>query len=150
MFFKIGVPKNFAILTGKHLCWSLFLIRLQAFRLQNTFLYRTPLVGCLKKQIRAKVVNLLVCMRLVTIICRQIFQEIQIVFLKNIYALCHYTQYSILTTNSLMAYFSCNHDFSVWLSSICLLKNSQSHPLIGGKLNKKNEEVTKALLSIIE
>ena len=26
MFFKIGVFKNFAIFTGKHLCWSLFLI----------------------------------------------------------------------------------------------------------------------------
>ena len=28
MFFKIGVLKNFAIFTGKHLCWSLFLIKL--------------------------------------------------------------------------------------------------------------------------
>ena len=27
MFFKIGVRKNFAILTGKYLCWSLFLIK---------------------------------------------------------------------------------------------------------------------------
>ena len=25
MFFKIGLPKNFAMFTGKHLCWSLFL-----------------------------------------------------------------------------------------------------------------------------
>ena len=32
MFFKIGVLKNFANNTGKHLCWSLFLIRFQAFR----------------------------------------------------------------------------------------------------------------------
>ena len=32
MFFKIGVLKNFAIFTGKHLRWSLFLIKLQAFR----------------------------------------------------------------------------------------------------------------------
>ena len=32
MFFKIGVLKNFANFTGKHLCWSLFLINLQAFR----------------------------------------------------------------------------------------------------------------------
>ena len=32
MFFKIGALKNFAIFTGKHLCWSLFLIKLQAFR----------------------------------------------------------------------------------------------------------------------
>ena len=27
---KIGVLKNFANFTGKHLCWSLFLINLQA------------------------------------------------------------------------------------------------------------------------
>ena len=34
MFFKIGVLKNFAIFTGKHLCWTLFLVfnRLQAWR----------------------------------------------------------------------------------------------------------------------
>ena len=25
LFFKIGILKNFAILTGKHLCWSLSL-----------------------------------------------------------------------------------------------------------------------------
>ena len=31
MFFKIGVLWNFAIFTVKHLCWSLFLIKLQAF-----------------------------------------------------------------------------------------------------------------------
>ena len=30
MYFKIGVFKNFANFTGKHLCWSLFLIKLQA------------------------------------------------------------------------------------------------------------------------
>ena len=30
MFFKIGVLKNSAILTGKRLCWSLFLIKVQA------------------------------------------------------------------------------------------------------------------------
>ena len=32
MFFKIDVLKNFAIFTGKHLCWSLFKIKLQAWR----------------------------------------------------------------------------------------------------------------------
>ena len=31
MFFRVGVYKNFANFTGKHLCWSLFLIKLQAF-----------------------------------------------------------------------------------------------------------------------
>ena len=32
MFFKIGVLKNVPIFTGKDLCWSLFLIKLQAWR----------------------------------------------------------------------------------------------------------------------
>ena len=31
MFFKTGVLKNFGIFTGKHLCWSLFLIKLLAW-----------------------------------------------------------------------------------------------------------------------
>ena len=31
-FFKIGVLKNFAIFKEKHLCWSLFVIKLQAWR----------------------------------------------------------------------------------------------------------------------
>ena len=30
MFFKIGVLENFANFTGKHLCWSLLLIKSQA------------------------------------------------------------------------------------------------------------------------
>ena len=61
MFFKIGVLKNFATLTGKHLCWSLFLIKLlyccnfikketpiQVFSCEyceifgSSFFYRTP------------------------------------------------------------------------------------------------------------
>ena len=33
MFFKTGALKIFAILTGKHLCWSLF---------KNIFSYRAP------------------------------------------------------------------------------------------------------------
>ena len=41
MFLKIGVLKNFVIFTGKHLCWILFLIKLQAFRLV-TLLKRDP------------------------------------------------------------------------------------------------------------
>ena len=65
MFFKIGVLRNFANFTGKHLCWSLFLIKSQARRpgtllksdsktgvffceiceiFKNTFFYRTPAV----------------------------------------------------------------------------------------------------------
>ena len=35
MFFKIDVLKSFANFTGKHLCWSLFLKRLQAECLQR-------------------------------------------------------------------------------------------------------------------
>ena len=31
MFFKIAVLKKFAIFTGKHLSWSLFLIKMQGF-----------------------------------------------------------------------------------------------------------------------
>ena len=30
MFFKISVLKHFAIFTGKHQCWNLLLIKLQA------------------------------------------------------------------------------------------------------------------------
>ena len=33
VFCKKGILKNFANFTGKHLCWSLFLIKLQAWRL---------------------------------------------------------------------------------------------------------------------
>ena len=32
IFFRIDVLKNLGIFTGKHLCWSLFLVKLQAFR----------------------------------------------------------------------------------------------------------------------
>ena len=31
VFYKKAVLKNFAIFTGKHLCWSLFLIKVKAF-----------------------------------------------------------------------------------------------------------------------
>ena len=64
MVLKIGIFKNFTNFIEKHLCWSLFLINLQAWGLQiyqkktptqvlsietcesfkNTFSYRTPLV----------------------------------------------------------------------------------------------------------
>ena len=59
---NVGVPRNFAKFTGKHLCQSLFLIKLQASQTfkhtqtirrqfefceipKNTFLHRTPLVA---------------------------------------------------------------------------------------------------------
>ena len=31
VFFKIGTLKNFAILTGKHLCWSVFFNKVAVF-----------------------------------------------------------------------------------------------------------------------
>ena len=42
MFYKIPVLKHFAALSRKHLCWSLFLIKLQAWSkfLKKTFQYR--------------------------------------------------------------------------------------------------------------
>ena len=48
-FFKKVVHKNFAIFTGKHLCWSLFFIKLQAFRLV-TSLKRDSSKGVLPMQ----------------------------------------------------------------------------------------------------
>ena len=35
IFFKIGVLKTFANFTGKHMCWSLFLIKLQGLQAYN-------------------------------------------------------------------------------------------------------------------
>ena len=37
MFFKTGVIRNFSLFTGKHLCWSLFLIKLQALQAATLF-----------------------------------------------------------------------------------------------------------------
>ena len=53
---KIGFLKNFAIFIGKHLCWSLFSVRLQHRRLlvnigkflRTPFFYRPPLVATSK------------------------------------------------------------------------------------------------------
>ena len=44
MFSEISSNKNFVIFTGKHLCWGLFLIKLQAFR-PATFLKRDSNTG---------------------------------------------------------------------------------------------------------
>ena len=41
---KKAILKNFAIFTGTHLCWSLFLIQLQALR-PGTLLKRDPNTG---------------------------------------------------------------------------------------------------------
>ena len=43
-FVKKGVLKNFANITGKHLCWTPFLMKLQAFRL-TTLVKRTSNTG---------------------------------------------------------------------------------------------------------
>ena len=37
MFFTILVLKNFAKFTGKHICWSLALMKVQAARHANVF-----------------------------------------------------------------------------------------------------------------
>ena len=66
MFFKIGVLKKFVNFTGKHLCWSLFLIKFltnfikdtptQMFsceileKFQEHLFYRTPLVAASVKR----------------------------------------------------------------------------------------------------
>ena len=43
MFFKIDVPKDFAIFTGKHLCWSLFLIWFQALSYECSEIFKNTL-----------------------------------------------------------------------------------------------------------
>ena len=48
---EADVLKNFAIFTGKHLCWSLFLTKLQAFRLA-TLLKRESKAGVFLKMLR--------------------------------------------------------------------------------------------------
>ena len=42
MFLKIGILKNFARITGKHMCWDLFLIKLQALRPAFFFKKKSP------------------------------------------------------------------------------------------------------------
>ena len=58
MFFKLGVPKNVLIFRGKDLCWSLFLIKLQAcnfpvnivkFLIKNNFFHKTLPVAAFEK-----------------------------------------------------------------------------------------------------
>ena len=39
MFFKIGVLKKFAVFTGKHQLWSLFLIKLETWKSTKRFQY---------------------------------------------------------------------------------------------------------------
>ena len=47
---KEGIPKSFVNLTGKHLCWSLFLIKLQVFKktfFEEHIFWRTSVNYCL-------------------------------------------------------------------------------------------------------
>ena len=45
VYYKKDVLKNFEKLTGKHLCQSPFLKKLQTLAFKNIFFYRTPLVA---------------------------------------------------------------------------------------------------------
>ena len=57
MFFDIGVLKYFAMLRGKHLCWSVFLIKLQACNFSvniakfSSFFHKPPPVAVSEKSI---------------------------------------------------------------------------------------------------
>ena len=51
IFFKIGALKNFANFTGKHLCWSLFLIKLRILKLTN-LLRRNSNTGAVRKKLQ--------------------------------------------------------------------------------------------------
>ena len=51
IFFKIGILKNFANFTRKHLYWSLFLIKLQIWRLAN-LLRRDFNTGAMRKKLQ--------------------------------------------------------------------------------------------------
>ena len=51
ILFKISVLKNFANFTGKHLYWSLFLIKLQIWRLAN-LLWKDSNTGVMRKKLQ--------------------------------------------------------------------------------------------------
>ena len=46
VFHKEAVLKNFSIFTGKHLCWSLFLLKLQAWRLATLLKRHSKVFFC--------------------------------------------------------------------------------------------------------
>ena len=48
----MGVFKNFAVFTGKPLCWSLFLIKLQAFRCLSVNIAKSLRVALFTKHLR--------------------------------------------------------------------------------------------------
>ena len=64
MFFKVGVLKNFVILTGRYLCWTLFLTKLHTIGLfsckyckivRNSFFNRTSPVAAIVSLIKSLV-----------------------------------------------------------------------------------------------
>ena len=77
LFFKIGVFKNFAILTGKNLCKSLFLTKLPAWR-SATFLKRRLHHICFLVNI-AKFLNTTFCMEHLRWLLLKMIEE----FLRN-------------------------------------------------------------------
>ena len=52
VFYKKAVIKNFAILTGKHLCWSLFLIKLEAWNKKHKrfFFFKLEYLFCQRRK----------------------------------------------------------------------------------------------------
>ena len=67
MLFKIGILRNFAILTEKYLCWSLFLLKETPTQVlsckycnisKNSFFYRAPLMAASELKSNISNVNL--------------------------------------------------------------------------------------------
>ena len=66
MFFKIGVLRNFAKFTRKHLCWSLLLMKLQACRtpsatdseknknILNNFRHHISIINCTCSKLKSR------------------------------------------------------------------------------------------------
>ena len=94
MPFNLGVLKNFAIFTGKQLCWSLLLVKLQPFRcltrvwackyceiFKNTYfkehLWTAASVPYLDLK-RAHLQNISICMKKICLVWRVIFYSLQV------------------------------------------------------------------------
>ena len=94
---KKAVHKNFAIFTRKHLCWSFFLMKLQAYRKQrlqhrcfpviNTKFLRTPLLKDICKQLLMKFYLVLLLQFLEDIqevaVCRHFTKQVFLKHLQN-------------------------------------------------------------------
>ena len=64
MFFRIGVLQNFANLTGKHICWSIILIKLQTLS-PATLLKRDSNIGVFLSNLQNLPEHLFYCSPLV-------------------------------------------------------------------------------------